>query len=210
MKRYLIAAAVSLCTTITLTLTGCAGAGSFGSGDGQTVTIAMVSNPQMQDAIKLSDQFEAQNPGIHLKFVTLPENEGPRQNHHVDGHRRSRVRRRHDQQLRNAAVGAQRVAHRPLERVLLRGEPDRRSRRRCRCSWSDSSAVRACTGPSCGRRRQWPHCRLFWPAGSRSCRRSRSSLIGPSCGSACCARVSNACASCTSVAPGRSTVLRAA
>jgi sorbitol/mannitol transport system substrate-binding protein len=35
----------------------------------------MVSNPQMQDAIKLSDQFEAQNPGIHLKFVTLPENE---------------------------------------------------------------------------------------------------------------------------------------
>jgi sorbitol/mannitol transport system substrate-binding protein len=75
MKRYLIAAAVSLCTATTLTLTGCAGAGSFGSGDGQTVTIAMVSNPQMQDAIKLSNQFEAQNPGIHLKFVTLPENE---------------------------------------------------------------------------------------------------------------------------------------
>ena len=75
MKRHLIAAAVSLCTATTLTLAGCAGAGSFGSGDGQTVTIAMVSNPQMQDAIKLSDQFEAQNPGTHLKFVTLPENE---------------------------------------------------------------------------------------------------------------------------------------
>ncbi|HEX9497047.1 MAG TPA: extracellular solute-binding protein, partial [Mycobacterium sp.] len=46
----------------------------MGSG-GDIVTIAMVSNSQMTDAIKLSDQFEAQNPGIHLKFVTLPENE---------------------------------------------------------------------------------------------------------------------------------------
>ncbi|MFV9452210.1 ABC transporter substrate-binding protein [Rhodococcus sp. NM-2] len=54
---------------------GCAGAGSLGSSGGDTVTIAMVSNPQMQDAIKLSEQFEAENPGIHLKFVTLPENE---------------------------------------------------------------------------------------------------------------------------------------
>lgn len=35
----------------------------------------MVSNSQMTDAIKLSPQFEAENPGIHLKFVTLPENQ---------------------------------------------------------------------------------------------------------------------------------------
>ena len=75
MKRHLITAAISLCTATTLTLSGCAGAGSLGSGDGQTITIAMVSNSQMTDARELSDQFEAQNPGIHLKFVTLSENQ---------------------------------------------------------------------------------------------------------------------------------------
>ena len=74
MKRHLITAAISLCTA-TLTLSGCAGAGSLGSGEGQTITIAMVSNSQMTDARELSDQFEAQNPGIHLKFVTLSENQ---------------------------------------------------------------------------------------------------------------------------------------
>ena len=35
----------------------------------------MVSNSQMQDAVKLSEQFEQQNPGVHVKFVTLSENE---------------------------------------------------------------------------------------------------------------------------------------
>ncbi len=75
MKRHLITAAISLCTATTLTLSGCAGAGSLGSGEGQTITIAMVSNSQMTDARELSDQFEAQNPGIHLKFVTLSENQ---------------------------------------------------------------------------------------------------------------------------------------
>ncbi|MGC0367165.1 sorbitol/mannitol transport system substrate-binding protein [Rhodococcus sp. 27YEA15] len=74
MRRKLFAASIC-CAATTLTLSGCAGAGSLGSSSGDTVTIAMVSNPQMQDAIKLSEQFEAENPGIHLKFVTLPENE---------------------------------------------------------------------------------------------------------------------------------------
>ena len=75
MNRHLITAAISLCTATTLTVSGCAGAGSLGSGDGQTITIAMVSNSQMTDARELSDQFEAQNPGIQLKFVTLSENQ---------------------------------------------------------------------------------------------------------------------------------------
>ena len=75
MKRHLITAAISLCTATTLTLSGCAGAGSLGSGEGQTITIAMVSNSQMTDARELSDQFQAHNPGIHLKFVTLSENQ---------------------------------------------------------------------------------------------------------------------------------------
>jgi sorbitol/mannitol transport system substrate-binding protein len=70
----LITAAISLCTATTLTLSGCAGAGSLGSG-GDIVTIAMVSNSQMTDARKLSSKFEAENPGIQLKFVTLPENQ---------------------------------------------------------------------------------------------------------------------------------------
>jgi ABC-type glycerol-3-phosphate transport system substrate-binding protein len=108
MKRHLIAAAVSLCTATVLTLSGCAGAGSLGSG-GDIVTIAMVSNSQMTDAIKLSSQFEDENPGIQLKFVTLPENQA-RQDHHVHVHRRQNLRRRHDQQLRNAAVGGEWVA----------------------------------------------------------------------------------------------------
>ncbi|MBB3038303.1 ABC transporter substrate-binding protein [Hoyosella altamirensis] len=55
-------------------LSGCAGAGSFGTSD-QTVTIAMVSNSQMQDARALSAQFRADNPDVDLRFVTLSENE---------------------------------------------------------------------------------------------------------------------------------------
>ncbi|MEW2499197.1 ABC transporter substrate-binding protein [Amycolatopsis sp. CA-161197] len=57
-----------------LFVTGCAGAGSFGNG-GRTLVIAIVSNPQMKDAISLSSEFEKANPGVHLKFVSLPENE---------------------------------------------------------------------------------------------------------------------------------------
>jgi sorbitol/mannitol transport system substrate-binding protein len=58
-----------------LTLTaGCAGAGSLGASDNE-VTIAMVSNAQMTDAQKLSSEFEKQNPGTKLKFISLSENQ---------------------------------------------------------------------------------------------------------------------------------------
>lgn len=53
---------------------GCAGAGSLGATD-QTVTIAMVSNSQMTDARSLASRFEAENPNIKLRFVTLSENQ---------------------------------------------------------------------------------------------------------------------------------------
>jgi sorbitol/mannitol transport system substrate-binding protein len=53
---------------------GCAGAGSMGS-SANTVTIAMVSNSQMTDARRLADRFEADNPDINLKFITLSENQ---------------------------------------------------------------------------------------------------------------------------------------
>lgn len=53
---------------------GCAGAGSLGATE-HTVTIAMVSNSQMTDARALADRFEAVNPDIKLRFVTLSENQ---------------------------------------------------------------------------------------------------------------------------------------
>ncbi|RCW40994.1 carbohydrate ABC transporter substrate-binding protein (CUT1 family) [Halopolyspora algeriensis] len=65
----------SLVAVACLALSGCAGAGALGSSAAKTVTIAMVSNPQMQDAIKLASHFEERHPGIDLKFVSLSENE---------------------------------------------------------------------------------------------------------------------------------------
>jgi sorbitol/mannitol transport system substrate-binding protein len=57
-------------------LGGCAGAGAIGGGGGKTqLTVAIVANPQMKDAISLAPQFEREHPNIDLKFVTLPENE---------------------------------------------------------------------------------------------------------------------------------------
>jgi sorbitol/mannitol transport system substrate-binding protein len=69
--------AAALAGTAALSLaTGCAGAGALGgSEDATTLVVAIVSNPQMEDAVTLSSRFEAANPGIDLRFVTLPENE---------------------------------------------------------------------------------------------------------------------------------------
>ena len=71
-SKYLAAA---IAATMTPALSGCAGAGSFVGGGADAVTIAIISNSQMQDAIALSDRFERENPGIELKFVSLSENE---------------------------------------------------------------------------------------------------------------------------------------
>ena len=46
-----------------------------GGSSGTTLTVAIVSNSQMQDAISLSHLFESEHPGIHLNFISLPENE---------------------------------------------------------------------------------------------------------------------------------------
>ena len=61
-----------------LSLTGCAtGADQLftGGAPANTITVAIVSNSQMQDAISLSYLFEREHPGVRLKFVSLPENE---------------------------------------------------------------------------------------------------------------------------------------
>jgi sorbitol/mannitol transport system substrate-binding protein len=68
-KFALCAAAAGLVVT-----SGCAGAGSLGSSANE-VTIALVSNSQMTDAQNLSTEFEKQNPGTKLKFITLSENQ---------------------------------------------------------------------------------------------------------------------------------------
>jgi sorbitol/mannitol transport system substrate-binding protein len=72
--RHALRTSVAVASALCLTLSGCAGAGSFGASGG-TVTIAMVSNSQMTDAQKLSKKFEAQNPDIKLRFITLSENQ---------------------------------------------------------------------------------------------------------------------------------------
>ncbi|MEU4385074.1 sugar ABC transporter substrate-binding protein [Promicromonospora sp. NPDC023805] len=60
---------------VALALTGCAGAGAVSGGDGEQIVVAIVSNPQMQDAISLQDEFRAAHPGVDVRFVSLPENE---------------------------------------------------------------------------------------------------------------------------------------
>ena len=61
-----------------LALSGCATGTEqlfSGGGSGTTVTVAIVSNSQMEDAISLSHLFEQDHPGVHPNFVSLPENE---------------------------------------------------------------------------------------------------------------------------------------
>src|SRR5690625_3686632 len=68
--------AAALAAAAGLTLAGCAGAGAVtGGGDTEQIVVAIVSNPQMQDAISLQDRFRAEHPGIDVQFVSLPENE---------------------------------------------------------------------------------------------------------------------------------------
>ena len=72
-RRLRTAAAGTACAAL---VAGCAGAGALGSGsDGTSVVVAIVANPQMEDAIELSDAFEEANPDLDLQFVSLPENE---------------------------------------------------------------------------------------------------------------------------------------
>ena len=40
-----------------------------------TINVALAANPQMKTAESLISDFEAKNPGIKVKFTTLPEND---------------------------------------------------------------------------------------------------------------------------------------
>ncbi|GAB3212899.1 ABC transporter substrate-binding protein [Marinactinospora thermotolerans] len=73
--RRPLPAALAVATAGALTLSGCAGAGAINAGGEDPLVVAIVANPQMQDAIALQSHFEAEHPGIEVNFVTLPENE---------------------------------------------------------------------------------------------------------------------------------------
>src|SRR5699024_8577987 len=60
--------------TAGLGATALAGCGS-GGGARESIVVAIVSNPQMQDAISLIDDFSQKHPDIDVQFVSLPENE---------------------------------------------------------------------------------------------------------------------------------------
>ena len=66
--RQLAAAAAAAA----LVLTGCGSANADGR---QEIVVAIVSNPQMTDAISLQDQFKEEHPNVDVRFVSLPENE---------------------------------------------------------------------------------------------------------------------------------------
>jgi len=57
------------------TATSCAGAGSLAQGGGDSIVVAIIANPQMEDAIGLAPEFFEDKYGIDVTFITLPENE---------------------------------------------------------------------------------------------------------------------------------------
>jgi len=61
----------ALIAVAALVLPGC---GSPEAGREQ-ITVAIVANPQMQDAISLKEKFQAEHPDVDVRFVSLPENE---------------------------------------------------------------------------------------------------------------------------------------
>ncbi|MBB4932184.1 sorbitol/mannitol transport system substrate-binding protein [Lipingzhangella halophila] len=69
-RRPVAALATAACGA--LAMTACAGAGGSGS---DSLVVAIVANPQMQDAIALQDHFTEEYPGVDVEFVQLPENE---------------------------------------------------------------------------------------------------------------------------------------
>lgn len=53
-------------------MTGCAASADETKDE---IVVAIVSNPQMQDAMELQDEFAKAHPDVNVKFVSLPENE---------------------------------------------------------------------------------------------------------------------------------------
>lgn len=61
---------------LTLTTAACSDTTAGTAPDGTTtITVALAANPQMKTAESLIADFEQKNPGIKVKFTTLPEND---------------------------------------------------------------------------------------------------------------------------------------
>jgi sorbitol/mannitol transport system substrate-binding protein len=54
---------------------GAGGGGGGGSSSSKTVTVAVVANPDITQMEQLISNFEKANPGVKVKFDTLPENQ---------------------------------------------------------------------------------------------------------------------------------------
>ncbi|MCG2623711.1 sugar ABC transporter substrate-binding protein [Arthrobacter sp. I2-34] len=61
----------ALISAAALLLSGCGSP----EASGEPITVAIVANPQMQDAISLKEKFRAEHPDVDVRFVSLPENE---------------------------------------------------------------------------------------------------------------------------------------
>ncbi|WIB09365.1 sugar ABC transporter substrate-binding protein [Arthrobacter sp. zg-Y820] len=64
--------AAASAAVLALVLSGCGAESSEGP---EEIVVAIVSNPQMTDAISLEEDFREQYPDIDARFVSLPENE---------------------------------------------------------------------------------------------------------------------------------------
>ena len=65
-------AAAASAAALALVLSGCGGDNAAGP---EEIVVAIVSNPQMTDAISLEENFREQYPDVDARFVSLPENE---------------------------------------------------------------------------------------------------------------------------------------
>jgi sorbitol/mannitol transport system substrate-binding protein len=76
-RRLLRATAVAAAAAVAgVPLAACTTDGSGTSQGGDvTINVALAANPQMKTAESLIGDFEAKNPGIKVKFTTLPEND---------------------------------------------------------------------------------------------------------------------------------------
>ncbi|MGW3408774.1 ABC transporter substrate-binding protein [Streptomyces sp. NPDC000888] len=73
-RRQLITATFVVGTLTAAAACSDPSAGQDASGN-TTITVALAANPQMKTAESLISDFEKKNPGIKVKFTTLPEND---------------------------------------------------------------------------------------------------------------------------------------
>lgn len=74
-RRSLLSAGLGVTAgAAALSMSGCS-TDTTGRGQRESIVVAIVSNPQMQDAIGLIDHFRNDHPHIDVRFVSLPENE---------------------------------------------------------------------------------------------------------------------------------------